>query len=150
MHARLVLGLICSLSAGALIAYGAGDDAENVKLVTSGRIEKIDTKHKTVQFKFLLDPQHPVRVVRQQPYPGRRGGMGGRRGRIGGYPGGQGPVLVQDNSKEVKLFISEATKLKERSTDLQFSDLKAGDRVTITATHRGKGDDLNAWVIARD
>jgi hypothetical protein len=72
----------------------------------------------------------------------------GRRGRIGGYPGRNFPP--PDNSMEVKVFVSEATKLKGPFNAIVFSDLKSGDRVTVTATHHGHGDDLDAEVVSRN
>jgi len=125
----------------------AGDDSDSVKLVTTGRIEKVDTKHKTFQFKFNLDQPQFGRVA-ARPYPG---GMGRRRGRIGGYPGGypRGPNSAPDNTMEVKVFVSDATRLKTATNSLEFSDLRPGDRITITAVHRGHGDDLDAQVVTR-
>lgn len=125
----------------------AAEDTDSVKLVTTGRIEKVDTKHKTFQFKFTMDPAEGARrPVQNSPYPGR---MGGRRGRMGGYPG-TSPPNAYDNTKEVKVFVSDATKVKGSFNTIQFSDLKSGDRVTVTAIHRQHGDDLDAQVVARN
>jgi len=56
------------------------DESDSVKLVTTGRIEKIDTKHKTFQFKFTMDPGQGVRrPVQNSPYPGQNGGRRGRK-----------------------------------------------------------------------
>ena len=126
----------------------AADDTDSIKLVTTGQVEKVDTKHKTFQFKFYLDPSQTTRRTPQNsPYPGR---MGGRRGRIGGYPGQPFPNTPPDNSMEVKVFVSDATRFKGPESSFQFSDLKSGDRITITATHRPKGDDLDAQAVARN
>ena len=140
-----ILVFTIALSLGA-VWIAAADDADSVKLVTTGRIDKIDTKHNTFQFKFMMDPEQPVRrPVQNAPYPGRVGGR--RGGRIGGYPPRN---TTEDNSKEVKVFVSDATRVKGAFNSMQFSDLKSGDRVTVTATHRPHGDDLDAEVIARN
>jgi len=139
-HAWVVVLLIAA--GGLWNVYAASDDSEGVKLVTTGLVEKVDAKHKTFEFKFYLD--QPRVTVRQNPYPG---GRMGRRGRIGG-PGRTFPP--PDNSMEVKVFVSEATKLKGPFNALPFSDLKSGDHVTITATHHGHGDDLDAEVVSRN
>ncbi|HEY2382851.1 MAG TPA: hypothetical protein VGK48_16875 [Terriglobia bacterium] len=127
----------------------AADDTDSIKLVTTGRVEKIDTKHKTFQFKFTMDAGDGARrPVQNAPYPGRGGG---RRGRGGGFPGRTPfPNAASDNSKEVKVFVSDATRVKGLSNPLQFSDLKSGDHVTITAIHRPHSDELDAQVIVRN
>src|SRR5215468_5640558 len=88
---RSGLWIVFLIAIGLRSAYGAPNDGEaNVKLVTTGQIQKVDAKNKTFQFKFRLDqPQYNRAGAR--PFPpggGRRGGIGGRRGRIGGYPRG--------------------------------------------------------------
>jgi hypothetical protein len=130
-------------------AVSLPNDAENIKLVTTGQVSNVDAKHKTFQFKFRLDqPSGFNRPVNRYP-AGRRGGIGGRRGRIGGYPGRPG-IPVPDDMKEVKVYVSEGTGFKDSSGALQFSDLKAGDRITLTATRKGHGDDLEAQVVHRN
>ena len=143
-----VLVFTIALYLAGVWSFGA-DDEDSVKLVATGRIEKIDTKHKTFQFKFTMDPgQGARRPVQNAPYPGRGGG---RRGRIGGYPGrSPAPNAAYDNSMEVKVFVSDATRVKGPFNPLQFSDLKSGDHVTVTAIHRPHGDDLDAQVVARN
>jgi hypothetical protein len=141
LHSWLVVLLV--VASGLWNVDAASDDSEGVKLVTTGLVEKVDAKHKTFEFKFYLD--QPRVTVRQNPYPG---GRMGRRGRIGGYPGRNFPP--PDNSMEVKVFVSEATKLKGPFNAIVFSDLKSGDRVTVTATHHGHGDDLDAEVVSRN
>jgi hypothetical protein len=140
--------LLC-LSWLILVQMAAADDSDSVKLVTTGQVEKVDAKRKTFQFKFYLDPSEIARrPVQQAPYPGR---VGGRRGRMGGIPGGTPyPNRPPDNSMEVKVYVSDATRFKGFSTSLQFSDLKSGDRVTVTAIHRAKTDDLDAQAVARN
>ena len=132
-----------------LVRIAAADDSDFVKLVTTGQVEKVDAKHKTFQFKFFLDPSEIRRPVQPAPYPGGR--IGGRRGRMGGYPGGRPyPNTPPDNSMEVKVYVSDATRFRGPGSSFQFSDLKSGDRVTITAIHRAKGDDLDAQAVARN
>jgi hypothetical protein len=127
-----------------LVLAAGADDSDFVKLVTTGLVEKVDGKHNSFQFKFYLDPSEVPRRPLPPPYPGR---MGGRRGRIGGYPYPNRPL---DNSMEVKVYVSEATLFKGPAGSFQFSDLKSGDRVTLTATHHPKGDDLDAQAVARN
>jgi hypothetical protein len=127
--------------------HGQSTDTENVKIVTTGEVRKIDDKEKTFQFKFKLD--QPTAYRGQQP-AGRRGGVYGRR--RGGYPGGnRAPVpAAVDDTKEVKVFTSTGTTFKDTKGDLQFSDLKKGDRITVTAIHRGRGDDIEALAVKRN
>jgi hypothetical protein len=126
------------------VLAAAADDSDFVKLVTTGQVEKVDARHNTFQFKFYLDPSEVPRRTSPPPYPGR---MGGRRGRIGGYPY---PNRPPDNSMEVKVYVSEATRFKGHSSSFQLSDLKPGDRITVTGTHHPKGDDLDAQAVARN
>ena len=125
--------------------HGQSTDTENVKIVTTGEVRKIDDKEKTFQFKFKLDQP----AYRGQQPIGRRGGVYGRR--RGGYPGGnRAPVPAADDTKEVKVFTSTATTFKDTRGDLQFSDLKKGDRITVTAIHKGRGDDIEALAVKRN
>jgi len=150
----LGLWIICLIAISLRSVYGApNDDDANVKLVTTGQIQKVDAKNKVFQFKFRLDQPQLNRGGVSRPFPpggGRRGGIGGRRGRIGGYPRGPQREPVPNDSMEVKVYTSEATKFKDSANALHFSDLRAGDRVTITATHHGHGEDLNAVTIVRN
>jgi hypothetical protein len=124
--------------------HGQSTDTENVKIVTTGEVRKIDDKEKAFQFKFKLDPPQAYRGP-----VGRRGGVYGRR--RGGYPGGnRAPVPAADDTKEVKVFTSTATTFKDTKGDLQFSDLKKGDRITVTAIHRGRGEDIEALAVRRN
>ena len=43
-----------------------------------------------------------------------------------------------------------ATTFKDTKGDLQFSDIRKGDRITVTAIHRGKGDDIEALAVKRN
>jgi hypothetical protein len=130
----------------------SANDSDNIKLVTTGQIKSIDTKHKTFQFLFRLDERPQFNRGQNRPPfsgPGRRGGG---RGRIGGYPGrtqprpNDGAVTVE--GKEVKVFVSDATAFKTSGGAIKFSDLKNGERITITAIRKGRGDDLIAQTVA--
>ncbi len=133
---------------GSRSIQGQSTDTENVKIVTTGEVRKIDDKDKTFQFKFKLD--QPPSSNRPQQSPIGRGG-GRRRGGIG-YPGGnRAPVpAAVDDTKEIKVFTSTVTTFKDTKGDLQFSDIKKGDRITVTAIHRGKGDDIEALAVKRN
>jgi hypothetical protein len=131
--------------------FTSANDTDNIKLVTTGQIKSIDTKHKTFQFIFRLDDRPQLNRGQNRPPfsgPPRRGGG---RGRIGGYPGrtqprpnGGGTVV---EAKEVKVFVSDVTAFKNSGSSLQLSDLKNGDRITITAIRKGRGDDLIAQTV---
>jgi hypothetical protein len=150
-----VLGVLL-FAAGSIHAQTPATDSEYIKIVTTGEIRKIDDKNKTFQFKFSLDPAPSLNRGRGTTQPqggGRPGGIGGRRRGGIGYPGGNrfpAPVAADDNTKEVKVFTSDATSVKDSKSDLHFSDLKKGDRVTVTAIHKGKGDDIEAIAVKRD
>jgi len=139
--------LLAATVFGSRSIHGQSTDTENVKVVTTGEVRKIYDKEKTFQFKFKLDQPVPYRG--QQPNS-RRGGVYGRR--RGGYPGGnRAPVpSAVDDTKEIKVFTSTATTFKDTKGDLQFSDLKKGDRITVTAIHRGRGDDIEALAVKRN
>jgi hypothetical protein len=153
MRRRVCLSALVLLAAisGVRVGYSQTSNTENVRIVTTGEIRKIDDKNKTFQFKLDQAPS----FNRGQQQGGRRGGVGGGRGRRGGigYPGGnRGPVPTQtaEESKEVKVFTSESTTIKDEKSDLRFSELKKVDRITVTAIHKGRGDDIEALAVKRD
>ena len=127
---------------------GQSTDTENVKIVTTGEVRKIDDREKTFQFKFKLD-QPPAYSRAQLPPIGRGGGR--RRGGMG-YPGGNRTPIppAADVTKEIKVFTSTTTTFKDTKGDLQFSDIKKGDRITVTAIHRGRGDDIEALAVKKN
>ena len=132
---RLVIGLfIATLMTGLVLAQDR--DADNVRIVTTGQIIKIDSKKKTFQFRITLDE-----------FPRGRGGFGSPRGR-----GGRGPV--SDNVQyiptvEVKVFVTEKTALKSRDAMIDFSKLRIGDRISLTGIRRGKNYEIDALEIDR-
>jgi hypothetical protein len=159
MRLRGVLGVLAGalIVAAAPLIHAQTTDSEYIKIVTTGEIRKIDEKNKTFQFKFSLDPPPSINRGRGTQSPqggGRPGGVGGRRRDGIGFPGGNrfpAPAEPDDNSKEVKVYTSDSTSLKDASkSDIHFSDLKKGDRVTVTAIHKGKGDDIEAIAVKRD
>jgi hypothetical protein len=130
----------------------AGDrDTDNIRLVTTGEIIKIDSKKKTFEFKIILDAF--PRNGRGYGGPGgsRSGRMGGRGPFPGRYPGGtRGRGNVQYiPTLEVKVFTSEKTTLKAGSSGVDFSIFRVGERVTVTGVHRGKGTDIDAIEVSR-
>jgi hypothetical protein len=156
MRLRGILGVLAGalIVAAAPLIHAQTTDSEYIKIVTTGEIRKIDDKNKTFQFKFSLDPPPSINRGRGTQAGGRPDGIGGRRRGGVGFPGGNRfpvPAEPDDNSKEVKVFTSDATSLKDASkSDIHFSDLKKGDRVTVTAIHKGKGDDIEAIAVKRD
>src|SRR5215475_9918608 len=63
------------------IAADKDKDTDNVRLVTTGEILKVDSKKKTFEFRIVLD-EFPRGF-----YGGRGGGRGGRMGGRGRFPG---------------------------------------------------------------
>src|SRR4051812_15798861 len=106
-------------------AAGLAQDADNVRIVTTGQIVKVDSKKKTFQFRITLDE-----------FPRGRGfgGPRGRGGRGGPVPGGnQAPGDAQYvPTIEVKVFVSDKTTLKSVAGAIDFSKLRVGDRISIT------------------
>jgi hypothetical protein len=125
-----------------LPAVAASQDQtnDNVRIVTSGVILKIDAKKKTFQFRITLDA-----------FPRGFGGSSGR-GRNGGpFPRrSQGPVNPQAVPVvEVKVYVSQKTALKSQGETFNFATFRVGDRVSVTGIHRGKGTDIDAIEIDR-
>ena len=151
--------LLLVLSAAAQSKSGQG----NAQIVSTAEIVKIDAKKKSLQVKELVGPN---------PAPGRgterrSGGAGGGGGRPGGgrrrggigfpgggggggtpYPGGGGARTNQ--AKEYKVFITKDTVLKLAETNIDFSDLHVGDRITVSGTPKGSKGDLQATTVTRE
>ena len=121
-------------------------DTDNVRLVTTGEILKIDSKKKTFEFKIILDAFPRNGRGYGGPGGGRGGRMGGRGPVPGRYPGGNVQYIP---TLEVKVFTSERTTLKAGSRGVDFSIFRVGERVTVTGVHRGKGTDINAIEVSR-
>ncbi len=127
------------------VVVAADESSENVRLVTTGEILKVDTKNKTFEFRIVLDAS----FRRGGGYGGRNsgrrsGGMGGRGRFPGRFPGGlpgNGPYVP---TLDIKVFTSEKTSLRVGGDSPDFSRLRPGERVTITAVHHGKGNDVDA------
>jgi hypothetical protein len=122
-------------------------DADNVRIVTTGEIIKIDSKKKTFDFRITLD-SFPRGGRYGGGYPGGRGGRMGGRGRFPGQYPGRGnvqyvPVL------EVKVFTSDRTSFRLENNSSDFSLLKVGERVSITAVRHGKNNDIDAIEISK-
>jgi hypothetical protein len=127
------------------IAADEDKDADNVRLVTTGEILKIDYKKKAFEFRIVLD-DFP------RGFYGRGGGRGGRMGGRGRFPGpfppnGRGVQYVP--VMDIKVFTSEKTSLKSSRNSVEFSIFKVGERVTVTGVHRGKGTDIDALEVSK-
>jgi hypothetical protein len=127
---------------------------ENVRIVATGEIRKVDQKNKTIQFKITLDKEQFGGFNRPGGAPGgqRPGGRGGGGGRRGGGPiGGRGPTRPsnagQPDSIEVKVFVTPNTVIRGDHEVFNFSNLKTGQHVSLTGVHKGTGNDIEALEI---
>jgi hypothetical protein len=144
-----ILSLIILIGAVSLSGFAEAEkDGDNVRLVTTGQILKVDAKKKIFEFRIVLDA-----FPRGNGRYGGPGGPGGRGPYPGRFPGGRGrggvqyvPVL------DVKVYTSEKTALKVGGNSADFSEFKVGERVTVTGVHHGKsgkGNDLDAIEISK-
>ena len=135
-----------------------GKDTDRAELVTTAEITKVDAKKKTLEVRELVQPTANDRS--DGGSQGRRnGGYGGGRRRNGGvgfpgagggrYPGGgTGGGGSTTKAKEYKVWVTKDTVLKLADTNIEFKDLRVGDRVTISALPKGNKD-LEAKTITR-
>jgi hypothetical protein len=137
-----------------------GKDTDRAELVTTAEITKVDAKKKTLEVRELVQPTANDRS--NGGSQGRRnGGYGGGRRRNGGvgfpggggggrYPGGgTGGGGSTTKAKEYKVWVTKDTVLKLADTNIEFKDLRVGDRVTISALPKGSKD-LEAKTITRN
>ena len=148
---KRILALVTFVAIFAPWSITAADrDTDNVRLVTTGEILKIDSKKKTFEFKIILDAFPRNGRGYGGPVGGGRGGrMGGRGPFPGRYPGGARGNVQYIPTLEVKVFTSEKTTLKAGSSGVDFSILRVGERVTVMGVHRGKGTDVDAIEVSR-
>ena len=171
MKIRLAAALISLLIGAPTLAQSKNDDknADRAQVVSNGEITKVDAKKKTIQIKELLPPASTGRGNRDGGtrtggagtgtggsrrrtggvgFPGSGGGgRGGGGGRYPGGPGGGGGTPQQ--AKEYKIFITKDTVMKLAETNIEFSDLHVGDRVTISGFPKGSKGDVEAATITR-
>ncbi len=136
-----------------------GKDTDRAELVTTAEITKVDAKKKTLEVRELVQPTANDRS--DGGSQGRRnGGYGGGRRRNGGvgfpgggggrYPGGgTGGGGSTTKAKEYKVWVTKDTVLKLADTNIEFKDLRVGDRVTISALPKSNKD-LEAKTITRN
>src|SRR5262245_65189579 len=136
-----------------------GKDTDRAELVTTAEITKVDAKKRTLQVRELIQP--PANERNGDGSHGRRnGGYGGGRRRNGGigfpgggggrYPGGgTGGGGSTTKAKEYRVWVTKVTVLKLADTNIEFKDLRVGDRVTISALPKGNKD-LEAKTITRN
>ncbi len=177
MKIRLAAALIFLLIGAPTFAQSKNEDknADRAQVVSNGEITKIDAKKKTIQIKELLPPASTGRGNRDGGtrtggagtgtggsrrrtggvgFPGGGGGgrypggQGGGGGRYPGGPGGGGGGTPQQ-AKEYKVFITKDTVMKLAETNIEFSDLHVGDRVTISGFPKGSKGDVEAATITR-
>src|SRR5436305_302941 len=124
-HFRLQVVIFLAMIWSASVVIGADNNEDNFRIVTTGEILKIDAKKKTFEFRIVLDSFPPG-----GRYGGPRGG--GRGGRIGGR--GRFPeTVLYIPTMVVKVFISDRTSLRLANGSADFSLLKVGQRVSVTA-----------------
>jgi hypothetical protein len=163
---KLSLALTCAFLLSAYPALGQSKDAQDkstghVQIVSTAEIIKIDTKKKSLQVRELAQPANNAgrRGGQGGGYPrsgGHRGGGSGRRsgsigfpGSGGGYPGGGGGT-TRSQAKEYKVFVTKDTVMTLANTNIEFSDLRVGDRIDISGTPKGSKGDLEATSISRN
>ena len=128
-----------------------GKDSDRAELVTTAEITKVDAKKKTLQVKELVQPTRNGRRDGGSQRS-RNGGYGGGRRRNGGIgsPGGRtGGGGATPQAKEYKVWVTKDTVLKLAETNIEFKDLRVGDRVTISGFPKGSKD-LEARTITRN
>jgi hypothetical protein len=160
-------GRIVIVFAAALAALPCAFAQNQVQVVNTAQIEKIDAKKMTLKVKS--DPTQPDTTLPRTPAGGRPGGGGGggrgggfpggiglpggggRRGGGGGYPGGGGTTRTpasQPQTREYKVSLTKDTVFKDGDATISFSSLKTGDHIIITGNP--KGNDVEATSITRD
>jgi hypothetical protein len=140
-----------------------GKETDRAELVTTAEITKVDAKKRTLQVKELVQP---TADEQRNGGSGRRnGGYGGGRRRNGGigFPGGGGGRYPGGGSggggtsgggattkaKEYKVWVTKDTVMKLADTNIEFKDLRVGDRVTVSGFPKGNKD-LEAKTITRN
>jgi hypothetical protein len=164
---KVGLALICGILFVVFPALGQSKDAQDksadrVQIVSTAEITKIDAKKKMLQVRELVAAtdtgQRTERRSGGGGYPGggRRGGGGRRPGNIGfpgggggGYPGRTGGTST-NHPKEYKVFVTKDTKMMLANSNIEFSDLRVGDRIDISGTPKGTKGDLEATSISRN
>jgi len=152
-----------------------GKETDRAELVTTAEITKVDAKKRTLQVKELVQPT--ANDQRNGGSGRRNGGYGGGRRRNGGigFPGGGGGGGrypgggtggggtggggtsgggtsgggATTKPKEYKVWVTKDTVMKLADTNIEFKDLRVGDRVTVSGFPKGNKD-LEAKTITRN
>jgi hypothetical protein len=153
-------GRIVIVFAAALVAIPSVFAQNQVQVVNTAEIEKIDVKKMTLKVKS--DPTQPDTTL-PSPRPGGGGGGGrgggfpggiglpgggGRRGGGGGYPGTGGTRTSQPAPREYKVSLTKDTVVKDGDATITLGSLKTGDHIIMTGNP--KGNDVEATSITRD
>ena len=154
MRLRFAALVVTIAAFGGLVRAQDRATTENVRLVATGEIRKVDQKSKTFQFKITLDRPTFGGYGRGGGNPGGPGGRGGAGRRGGGrYPGGapdRPTVQGIPESIEVKVFVSPNTVIRGDQEGFNFSNLKMGQHVSVTGIHKGTtGTDIDAIEVQR-
>jgi len=167
---KLGLALTLSFVISVFPVFGQSKDAQDksadrVQIVSTAEIIKIDAKKKSLQVRELAQPtDNGGRVGRRAGgggYPGGgqpRNGGGRRPGGVGfpgggsggGYPGRTGGPSPSHAAKEYKVFVTKDTVMTLANSNIEFSDLRVGDRIDISGTPKGSKGDLEATSISRN
>ena len=147
--------------------------ADRVQIVSTAEIIKIDAKKKSLQVRELAQASdNDRRAGRRGGGSGYPGGGGGYPGGGGGYPGGgrrrtggvgfpgggggggyhgrTGGSSTNHAAKEYKVFVTKDTVMTLANSNIEFSDLRVGDRIDISGTPKGSKGDLEATSISRN
>ena len=169
---KVTSALICGFLFTAFPAFGQSKDSQektttdtgHAQIVSTAEIIKIDDKKKSLQVRELAQPTNNSGRQNGQGggrYPrsgGGGGGVGRRRpggvgfpggGGGGGYPGRTGGTST-NQAKEYKVFVTKDTVMTLANQNIEFNDLRVGDRIDISGTPKGGKGDLEATSIARN
>ena len=145
-----------------LVIPAVGQSKTDAALVIdSAEIVKVDAKKKMLQVRELVAPP-PMTPPRRGDGGGSGGGRSGGSipfpgGRTGGNRvplptggGGGGGRPRTREAKEYKVFVTKDTVLQFAGTEMEFSDFRVGDRVTLAGIPKGSTGDLEATRITRE
>jgi hypothetical protein len=150
MRKTFITSVLMIIGAAGLLR-SQNSTTENVRIVATGEVRKVDAKNKTFQFKITLDRAQRGGFNRPGGNPGQRQPGRGGGGRRGGPIGGRAPSPPvsggQSDSIEVKVFVSSNTEIRGDHEGFNFSNLKSGQHVSVTGIHKGSGNDVEALEI---
>ena len=116
--------------------------ADTAQVAAVADIIKIDAKKLTLQ----------VREVAKAATNPRRGGgnSGGRQRGGGGRSRGSRGASATPQAKEYKVLVTKETAIRLYGVNIEFGDLRIGDRISVSGHPTGKKGDLEATAITRE